>query len=232
MMYECYELISDEIQMRKFVDMLLPNDRGQYYITLFARKKYDTTGILKCDKNCLKRVMSQKEHIISKIRQLEIKKGFYFYEGKPVPQECLALYITPNERCFKTARLQLLKELVDQVEKNNVHNPYSSAMNVLQTSSKNRKYFDMDIDFLKPEDFEEYKNHISKYINLDACTFIQTRGGYHCLINMWAVKDKYTNLWHNGFTKNKFKDVQVMANSDGLIPMVGGYQGGFVPKLV
>lgn len=55
---------------------------------------------------------------------------------------------------------------------------------------------------------------------------LDTRGGYHILINPTKVKESYKNSFYKTFLK--FSDQQ----GDLLIPVPGTYQGGYVPKFL
>jgi hypothetical protein len=223
----CYGLIENYNELEKFIKILPDEKDGeQFYITLFSRKKYDTSGLLRCDKNCLKRVTARKKDIISKIEQMEARYGCYTYDDKPIPDECLAVYITPNPRSFRSASIGLAKALVTKLcDGVSVGNPQSEALNYLQVCSENKVYFDIDVDFLKPENLAEFKSKISEFINLDCLTFVRTRGGYHCLVKVGSIREEYSKKWHQGFTKLRFGEVQIMMNSDGLIPVPGTTAG-------
>lgn len=223
----CYNLINNYNELEKFIDILPDEKHGdQYYITLFARKKYDTSGLLKCDKNCIKRITARKKDIIKKIEQLEVRVGCYTYDDCPIPEECLAVYVSPNPRSFHLAGVGLVKNLVSLLGEGRIdRNIYSLAMDHLQKSSEKKTYFDVDIDFLNPEDFDLFKAEISKFINLDALTFVQTRGGYHCLVNLDKLDQSFKKSWYMSFNNLKFRDISIMMNSDGLIPIPGTTAG-------
>jgi hypothetical protein len=188
---------------------------------------------LKCDKNCVKRVTAKKKDIIQKIEQMEVGVGVYTYEGKPIPEETLALYISPNPRSFHLGGVATLKQLVSELAEGKIRkNPHTTALNHIQTSSENRVYFDVDVDFLESSDLEDFKVAISNFINLDCCTFIQTRGGYHVLVKLAQIMPEFQKVWYQGFTNLKFGGVAIMMNSDGLIPCPGIRQANFMPRLV
>lgn len=229
----CYSLIQSYQELEKFVNFLPEDNHGeQYYITLFARKKYDTSGLLKCDKNCIKRLTARKQDIIQKIQQLEAPLDTYTYNGVPIPEECLAVYISANPRSFHKAAVGMIKELAALLGEGKVtKNVKSIALNHLQTCSESKNFFDIDIDFLGPEDYDEFRKTVSGFINLDCTRFVRTRGGYHCLVKLDAIKPEYSKSWYQNFANLKFKNVSIMMNSDGLLPIPGTSQGGFIPTL-
>jgi hypothetical protein len=228
----CYELIHSYKALEEFIGILPDEQDGeQFYITLFARKKYDLSGLLRSDKNCIKRVTARKRDIIQKIEQMEVGVGSYTYDGVTIPEECLAVYITPNPRSFHAASTHLVKGLVSKICDGRVtKNPYSEALNYLQTSCENKVYFDIDVDFLRPEQLGRFKEAIANFINLDCLTFIRTRGGYHVLVKLAQISPTCKH-WHQGFAKLKFDDVGIMMNSDSLVPIVGCRQADFTPVL-
>ena len=178
-----YELIKDEQRLIYFIDNVLPDEGDGFMISLFARKKYDTTGTLKADKSQIKRVTSTKDGIIQKIRQMECKIGSYLYDNQPVPEESLALYITPSPRDYHKAGLQTLKEIADKLQRNLSYNPKSLALNCIQTCGHGT-YFDLDIDMVDPEPIKiaNTLDRLTEMVNEDALHFILTRGGLHCLV--------------------------------------------------
>ena len=94
-----YKIIADEAQLKAFIEWLPELEKDEiYYVSLFARKKYDTTGTLKADKGQLKRFSSRKDRLFEKIKHLERPIGTYTHEGQAVSNESLALYITVNPR--------------------------------------------------------------------------------------------------------------------------------------
>lgn len=110
-----YKIVLDEQKLKNFIDWLpdLKNDET-YYLCLFSRSKYNPidSGVkMSADKQQLRRFTSNKEYMFDKIKQLEVEIGCYKHRHQPVPQESLALYITPNPRSFiKAAKkgLQIL----------------------------------------------------------------------------------------------------------------------------
>ena len=111
-----YKIIADERKLVEFINWLpeLKQDET-FYCCLFARKKYATESGLKGDKSQLKRFTSNKEYLFDKIKQLECEVGSYKSNGIVVPQEALALYITPNPRNLVTASKNSLIEFAKRI---------------------------------------------------------------------------------------------------------------------
>lgn len=219
-----YKIVADEDKLREFIDWLpdLKPDET-FYCCLFARKKYAKNSGLKSDKCQLKRFTSNKERLFDKIKQLECEVGSYKFKDLVIPQESLALYITPNPRNFTVAAKNSVKELVDKITKAyDGYNPHKLVLNHIQTSSSNRKYHDFDFDGVEIQDI---KPQLVNVINDDALTFVKTRGGFHLLVDHEKVEPTYRKGWYNSLSKLDGVDVR----GDNLLPVVGCYQGGFVP---
>lgn len=249
-MKENYKIITDEKKLLEFIDWLPDLKDGEcYYLSLFARSKYikDSGVKLSSDKQQLKRFTTTKEHLFNKIKQLEVEIGAYKLKekqtnkenfdglikiGEPnkkfvdIPQETLALYITPNPRSYEKAGINLVKKLVDLVTKPyNGYNPHQEALNCIQTAKSRTMYFDFDFDNVS---FEEIKNEILMCVNKESLNVVRTRGGFHLLVDMTKIEKQYAKSWYNNINKISGCDVR----GDNLLPVVGCTQGAFTPEFI
>lgn len=223
-----YKIIADESKLKEFINWLpdLKSDET-FYCCLFARKKYahESSG-LKSDKSQLKRFTSSKENLLNKIKQLECEYGTYMSGNAVVPQEALALYITPNPRSFSVAAKNSLIELAKKITSNyDGYNPHQLVMSEIQKSSSNRKYHDFDFDNVEVNDVI---GQLDGKINKDAISVVKTRGGFHLLVDYEKIDKEFTKTWYNAISKIEGVDVR----GDNLLPVVGCYQGGFIPHFV
>lgn len=221
-----YQLIKDEQKLIEFINWLPELKNGEcYYITLLARSKYAVTEQLKSDKQQIKRFSASKEYILQKIKQLEVELGCYQQNGKPVPPESLCLYISINPRSYEKAAKTGIKTLVDNITRPyDGYNPHQLMLSEIQKACSRKIYYDMDFDGVKIEDI---KPRIEKLINIDCCTFLQTRGGFHLLVKVADIDKKYQKTWYNSI--NKLDGIDICG--DSIIPIPGTHQGGFVPTL-
>lgn len=222
-----YKLIHDEEELKRFINFLPDLEKDEtFYVCLFGRKKYYSE--ITSDKQQLKRFTSNKEFLIDKIKQLETEVGTYKHKGKPLPQEALALYIMPNPRHYGLASSKLINELSKDLYTGEYRNPRALSLNALQTSCKNKRFIDFDFDFNSEEEFSFLIFDLTenRYINRNALTLIQTRGGLHALVKLDLIDEEFKNSWYQDLSPSS--DVK----GDNLLPIPGCYQGGFIPKII
>ena len=219
-----YQIVKDEKALREFIEWLPELQPSEcYYITLLARNKY--SDLIKTDKAQLKRVTTSKQYMFDKIKQMECEIGSYKDEDETVPQESLALYITPNPRSNIKGAKFLVKELLDLVLSDyNGYNIQVKALTALQKSCSRTVYMDFDFDKVT---IENLKPLILEKINEDCLTFVETHGGFHLLVEVNKIESHYKKSYYNNIGKLPGCDVR----GDGLLPVPGCCQGGdFTPK--
>lgn len=223
-----YKIIKDKEKLRDFIEWL-PNleESEAYYVCLFARSKYAQGSIvhIKSDKAQLKRFTSKKDSLFDKIKQLECEVGSYYQRETEIPQEALALYITVNPRNLWKATFSSLVHLAKCIQTNAITvNPHQEVMSEIQRSKSRTVYVDCDLD--SRDNF--YIQEVLGYVNSDAVTILQSRGGYHLLIETSKVEDKYKKSW--------YKDISMVAHVDQMgdlmIPIPGCVQGDFIPNFI
>lgn len=223
-----YQIIADEKELINFIDWLPElQENEKYYISLFARKKYCKEEIKSNDKTQLKRFTSSKERLIDKIRQLEIPIGAWKLKNGIAPQESLALYISLNPRCMKKATVLMGKKCWDLMESKN-YNLHAEALSCIQKSKSRTCYVDFDIDDKSIDLDEEWLN---SEIGKNNYKILETRGGYHIIVNPENASNYRSKFFKD---KNWYQKIQkkypVDQSGDQLLPVVGTYQGGFIPK--
>ena len=223
-----YQIIADENKLLEFIGWLPElQENEKYYVCLFARKKYCEELIKGSDKAQLKRFTTSKERLIDKIKQLELPLGTWKLKNGVAPQQALALYISLNPRCMRTATELMGRKCWDLIKAKN-YNLHAEALSCIQKSKSRTCYVDFDIDD-KTIDLD--KPWLNQEIGKDNYTIIETRGGYHLLIHPEPATN-YRQLHYQD--KNWYQMIQqkypVDQAGDQLIPVVGTYQGGFVPK--
>lgn len=228
-----YKIITDEIAFKRFIDWLpelQPDEK--YYMCLFARSKYTkdvdgNNGIahIKSDKSQLKRFVTDKDRMFSKVKQLECEVGSYMQRDIPIPQEALALYITVNPRNMMKATVNTMVKLAHSIRDQNVMmNPQQEALSEIQKAKSRTCYVDFDFD----GETIPTKEQITQVVNPEAVTILRTRGGIHLLIDPKRLDKQFENKFYMGLSK--LPDVD--QTGDQMIPCPGTYQGGFTPHFI
>ena len=176
-----YEIIKDEKLLREFISWLPELKSHEVYcVNLFARSKY-CKGIthISSDKQQVRRIITKKEYLFEKIKQLECPLGSYKQSGKEIPQEALAVYITINPRDLIKAGINTFKKLAELVTKKYTgYNPYQISLSEIQKSVSRKIYYDLDFD---NADMDETVRSLNNLINEDCYRILKTRGGFHVI---------------------------------------------------
>ena len=224
-----YKIITDENKLKEFIDWLPELKEGEvFYCCLFARSKYcKEVAHIKSDKAQLKRFAATKEWLLTKIKQLECPVGSYTQYGKPIPQEALALYINPNPRSLlKATKNSLIKFANMLTIQYNGYNPYQEVLSEIQMAKSRTVFVNADFDIEKELFFTECFPRIKEIFG-EAFTLIETRGGFHLLIEPTKMVSNHAS-WYKSM-----QDIKGFEKTDdGVIPVAGTYQGGFTPALI
>jgi len=220
-----YKIIHDKDQMLQFIDWLPDlKEHEKFYGCLFGRKKYCPELIThQKDKAQIVRFITTKERMFEKIQQLEVPKGGYKFKGIDVPQEALVLYVNPSPRNMLKATWKVVHKILESLEQGDISvQAHNKAVSVIQNTKSYTYASHFDLD-QKPFDF----NNLFQFVNREAVKIIETRGGYHFLIDSKKVNKEFRNTW--------YKNIESLGcdkAGDQLLPVPGGYQGGFIPKFI
>ena len=222
-----YQIITHEQRLRDFIQWLPDLEPGEvFFLALFARKKYAPGAGLKADKGQIKRITSRKELLFDKIRQMECPIGSYRHEDVPVPPESLVLYIHPNPRSFEKAAKASLIRLAELITKPyNGYNPHKEVLSEIQKSAGRKLFVDLDFDNVE---LAPVLAQARAALNSECLHVLQTRGGFHLLIETAKVSPEFEKTWYRTLTTLPGCDVR----GDNLMPVPGCTQGGFTPQWV
>jgi hypothetical protein len=214
-----YKIITNLSALEAFIAWLPePKENEKFYLCLFARKKYcDTVGWIKSDKTQMKRFLADKDRMLEKIMQLECPVGAYRQKGNIIPQESLALYVSPNPRDLWKANFDAIGDLGQVIRCNGrTSNPHQEVMSSIQRARGTKHFVDFDIDEKSPE-------VLSKVVA--AVGEAKLNEGYHILVRPKLMGGD-NGSWHRGLSA--LADVR----GDTLIPVPGTFQGGFTPRFL
>ena len=224
-----YAVVIDENEFNNFLQWLPPLEKEEcHYVALLARDKYIRElgiGTFNSDKHQCARFTTTHERLLLKLKQCETEVGNYSVKGVEVPQQALAAYMTINPRSQTKAAKWLLKRLADVVAdgEQNV-NVYQESLTAIHKSIGRKLFVDVDFDNVE---IEYTAKEIGKLINPDCVKILETRGGFHTIIRLDAIEDKFVKSWYKNITSLEGADIA----GDTLIPIPGTYQGGIVPTL-
>ena len=219
-------LIKNNDILEHFLENFLPElqENEAYFFAIFARSKYDPSGIVKSSQSLLHRfTASSRKHALVKLQ--EFNDVEWRYKGQIIPQEATALYVHINPRDLHRASITLMKKLLDMM--GTKVNPASQAMSAIQKTKSRKTYVHFDLDTDQSVNWEKAFYQIFNDFEWQRYTHVlKTRGGYHILIEpkeaSKANKKFYVDLI------SYFGD-QVDATGDMMLPVPGGNQGGFTP---
>lgn len=220
-----YEIVKDLHALEEFISWLPKcGETEKYYLCLFSRRKYvPHMPHIKSDKGQLKRFLADESRIVKKIIQLECRFGSYCHGDVIVPQEALALYITPTPRDLYKATIRSIGKLAQLIESQGKNcNPHQEVLSEIQrTPSKNKKIILFDLDW-------KDKGRLLNCIDIvnGFCDVVETRGGYHLFVHKDKVEKIPNKMWYQEIKKHA--DV----SGDNMTPVVGCSQGGFVPRFI
>lgn len=233
-----YKIITDERELLKFIDWLPELEHDEtFYCCLFARSKYvkDTHGLphIRSDKAQLKRFTSNKERLLTKIKQLECRIDAYKQKDIIVPQEALDLYITINPRSFIKANKASIRKLLDlALQPYNGFHPYQEVMSEIQKAKSRTEFVSFDFDCDQIE-FTKALVKIDRVLNQDSFDVVETRGGYHVIVRPKLIRSSYQNNWYQVIRKILADHSEDHDNAgDIMLPVPGTYQGGHTVRFI
>lgn len=223
-----YQIITDLPVLEAFIEWLPElKEHEKFYLCLFARKKYcATVGWIKSDKTQMKRFLSDTDRLLEKIMQLECPVGAYRQKGNIIPQESLALYISPNPRDLWKANFDAVGDLGRVIQcQGKTSNPHQEVMSSIQRSRGTKHFVDFDIDTKEAGIIDKIKEAVGESVLNEGFDLLETRGGYHVLCRP-RLMHGVAGGWHQRLS------VLADVKGDALIPVPGTHQGGFTPKFL
>jgi hypothetical protein len=249
------KIIYDENQVIEFFNIISRTglkDDEVYFLSASARNKYLTTEEreeydLGRTEMFDRKVFTAEEawKFLGQLKKFEtVKGGLYGRSGKPIPTHCLVIYANINPlsglRAFRAFQSQMhditFETFTNKESLKHFAKLHTHVMNAYQTSRGSIYLRDIDFD-LPPE---------GKYLVREFCDdlneqgvahwVIQTRSGYHVLMNKADIAFNYPKLigGYHEVAQSKFgvEHVEIKENKNQMVPVPGCMQAGFPVKIL
>lgn len=226
---QTYKVVSDTQALADFINWLPQLQAGEtYYCALLARSKYVRDlglGTFNSDRHQCSRFLSNPDRLAAKIKQTEAPLGSYVIKDIEIPQEALAFYMNVNPRSHLKAQPLMAEKIIASLATRSTDvNLQQMAMTAVHRTVGRKLFVDFDFDDV---DISDIIKNVRDAINPEAVSVVTTRGGYHTLVRLDAVEQKFKNAWYKCFRSVAGVDVV----GDTLLPVPGTIQGGFVPVM-
>ncbi len=242
-----YSLVYDTGRVLEFFENVMPKtNKGEaHMVSLLARKKYipeDNADLRKDLKDSAIGSTIIKpigDAGITPLRYLRALRRFNVpidcYVTKrtemSIPEVCLSLYTTINPRSLDKGIAQGLSTCLED----NLHGRLNSSKVIstlessVQKSVSKKHYIDIDIDTKDRKTVQD----MSDYLNEHKYHVVETRGGYHFLVDIKEAEKSNSKSWYTNLQGECQRHIDAKNNAlvefkpDTLCPIPGTLQGGF-----
>lgn len=253
---EHHEIVYDKEQVEKFLELFPLPDNDPYLCmecVLFARKKYcqDLTK----DEHILERVFlvgnKPIKDQVRKLMKLHVPLGCYISSNERkgvsivIPNDALALYISPKWKDSLSAMGKLVQHHIQSVHKfdekkrNPLHHFKSLIGCTNFESSRVRKLIQIDFDTKEEHWIQKsremfQKTNVTKHIVCE----VETKNGFHIIYeNSKEIDGKTLHIFQKSHTMdtlsanlNPIRSPIFTLSHQVLVVLPGTYQGGFCVK--
>lgn len=262
---EYIQIVYDENEIKWFFDNILPPlaPAEIYFFSLSARNKYLTMeereiyglGRTEMFEKTIVRERNW-EKFIKKIRRLECDtRGYVTKKGFPIPPKTMVLYMNINPSNTLKA-LGMLNKLTNEYFQemsslilkggdtdnffNRINKIDNNLMSYYQQATGTVHWVDFDFDVPKDINIVDYSTEILKNFNITNFHWIDTKSGYHCLVDSKQIRFNPNDLL------NKIEEIlrieagifldeekhEIIYNNNAMVPLPGTLQGGHPVKLL
>lgn len=224
-----YQIILDEKILDSFIDFLPElNTDEVYYLSLMARSDNKQLPAVKDGQIYGSKKLVKKKDIKRYLREFEIPIGEYQRKGVPIPQECLSPYITINPRSLKKAAKDVAISLTEKLLNGDNVDPVDFAITSVHKNIGTKHFLDFDFDLESKPKYQKniedtFKSLFSKFITLE------TKGGFHIIVPCKLIKYNNYNYIVGGTTGLSPMIGLDRHGAEGMIPIPGCTQRGFMP---
>lgn len=248
-----YKLIYDANLVAKHAEMFLnDNNNNVYFVALFSRRKYGdiSTATQVLQQNVITEPNNQ---LLNTIKRYEVQVECYTDKitRKPIPNDALVIYLNINPRSMLKASTNFSNHIThlfaETITNNNSNNnsqfkhllsKFRSFIHASQISQP--PYIELDIDTKDRAWLQKMKERVLQPITQYIVCIIETRGGYHIVLNNRTITKQiksqlYMNIHRDKsfeFTENGVVKKYIELHSDPSPPVPGTIQGGFPVKYI
>jgi hypothetical protein len=248
-----WNFIYDKNELEKFYTQILKplKDNETYLALSCARHKYvDDKQFKMKNTEVLDRKLIRHSDDFNKFERSILKLGIpeNYYTNPddiPYPFDSYVLYITINPRDMLKTNYQIInnfnKMMYDsfksETEVQKSKRLDIVVMSEIQASIGSKYYLDIDIDIKNKQVASEQVNKFRIFFNNDDCLIpIETRGGFHLLLESSKIPNELKNSFHQKicFYGKCIKETgrgDIEFKSDSMVPIPGTIQGGFEVKI-
>lgn len=246
-----HNFIGDESQIREFYRQHIGKYQNQNYYSFIiipiARRKYWSLLSTSQENMGTKIFSSQKDEdrFVNELRLYEVKCGLYKdKKDQIIPSEALAFYITANPMNEMKAFFAMQREVSEKLEimltTDKGQNSDKKEPNMISLYKKclhkcdENFYKKLDVDTKDPEKIESLKIFLRDAM-IKPELVIETRGGYHVLLNKSTTHKNNEKLYRFIEKANSIlgiEDKWIAIERNPLLIIPGTYQGGFLARIV
>lgn len=251
-------IIWSEDEIKKFFNLIFPSTWSKNeiaFISLAARNKYSKEKIdlghrpEMLDKSVIK--INNADLYFAKIKRFDTE-GYLDNNNSIIPKEVMAIYVNINLSDTIKAWSKI-KNRINEIDEeilshsffnsNKLDHAISQINNLpniwfsqIQNTYSKKSWIDIDVD-IKDSNIslkESLINNISNsnlIKNLKGIIIIQTRGGFHILIN--CIENQFNKEINPESIRKNIENIvrdyskEVVINKNGMVPCPGTYQGGY-----
>lgn len=244
-----WNFITDETELRRFYDMVLkPLEVNEgYFLILAARKKYLEEGstVVMSNTDVIERKIVRHyefDRLVKNMVKLGIPENFYKSKSnEPYPYNSYVMYVTINPRDLQKAMLttsqNYIKSIYDmgksETELEKARHIDTIMFSEVQSAKGTPHYLDIDLDVKN----EEYLNRVISIMGRSKLIVVETRGGYHILIDKNKIDNSVKNTFYRDLEKYS-KELKLIYDKDvlefkpdSMLPIPGTSQGGFTVRI-
>jgi len=253
-----YRFIHDANEVEDFANLIWNKNRKQgevFFMSLSARNKYLTEEErleikLPGQEMFERKIVRSPERLLSSVHRYESEDGSYLTKyGNIIPQKCMVVYANINPTNVIKAFSEIQQTMNNYFVELTSHGINSNSdkiketlermtnmdrvfLNAYQTNVGTRNWIDVDMD--SKNDFilsfiqEKMKASKVKYAT------IETRGGYHILLDKETVKFNFNLVIEEA--QKKLIDIgdngECIVNTNNMVPLPGTIQAGFKVRFI